>query len=259
MFFLARIKLSLLFMTMLSLFSTKILAHQELSFPPGAKGQILAQFFQAESAKSLESVRAQCLQLGGQAVPAVLRVMKDSRFPDHSRWAATFLLAQIAGNKATPVLQKFLEHPNWMMKVASLKALLALGERELGQEYAKLLQDPSLLVRMQALENIRHLQLRQFAPQVWAMLYDENNYDQYDEGVRRGDIIRNAILTIGDLEFKEAKTPLFSMVQNDRYKDIFNEMDYSLQRITGRQSPQTSQIQVKRRFWQNLSLASTNL
>lgn len=222
-------------------------------------GRLLHGFHNASDAADLDNLKELSLESGGQSISALIRVMKDSRFPDQSRWTSIFLLAQIAGEKSLPVLERFLEHPNWMMKVASLKALLALGAEDYGDMYADLLTDNSLLVRTQALENIRNLGLSQYAPQVWAMLYDKNNYDQVSGNSRRGDIIRTVILTIGDLGFQEAKEPLLRMIQQDRYNDIFNEIDHSLQKITGRTSPKDSQKNIRRMFWQRVAMTFANI
>ncbi len=223
------------------------------------EGRLLKIFKSAQSEDDVKLARSLALQHGGASISALIRVMKDSRFPDNSRWSATFLLTQIAGKKSAPVLKQFLNHPNWLMKVASLKALLALGATEYGQEYARLLEDQSLLVRAQALENIRHLRLKDYAPNVWAMLYDEENYNQVEGRYRRGDLIRTVILTIGDLEFNEAKEPLLRMVQQDRYNDIFREMNYSLEKITGRNPPSQGEKQIVRRFWQRVAVSFANI
>lgn len=223
------------------------------------EGRLLRLFQKASGDDQMNRIKKVALEHGGESVSALLRVMKDSRFPDNSRWTATFLLAQITGEKSGPVLKKFLTHPNWMMRLASLKALLALGVEDYGDQYAELLEDASLLVRAQALENIRHLNLVDYAPNVWAMLYDRENYHEVEGHYRRGDIIRTVILTIGDLDFGKAKDPLLKMVQQDRYNDIFTEVDYTLQRITGRKSPESPEKSIKRRFWQRVAMSYANL
>jgi hypothetical protein len=207
------------------------------------------------NSQQIKVLQKKMLSLGGKAVPYLIEVMKSSAFPDKSRWVATFLLARIMGKKSINFLAKFLEHPSWIMRMASLKALLGLKARDLGDGYSKALKDKSLVVRSQALENIRILELEQFAPQVWAMLYDDRNYHHGENGLKkRGNIIKKIIRVIGDLKFKKAKIPLLKMVQKKKYQDIFDDVDYSLAKILGKSSP-SGGPRIKRYFWKRVAMA----
>ena len=206
-------------------------------------------------------LKSETLKQGGQSVEALIEVMKNGKYPDKNRWMATFLLGQIMGEKSAPFLSKFLQHPHWVMRMASLKTMLALKPTGYSRQYASLLKDESFIVRSQALDNIRTLKTQEAAPQVWEMLYDKKNYYQPSlKGkplkAKRSNIIKNVILTIGDLKFEKAKLPLIKMIQKDRYNDIFNEMDLSLTKITGLESPKGNNGK-KRIFWQRMALNAT--
>lgn len=250
--------------------STKVLAENK---GPSDITQVILSRYSTEYSKveDVELLRADTLKLGGQAVPALIEVMKNGKYPDKNRWVATFLLGQIMGEKSAPFVAKFMEHPSWVMRMASLKTLLALKQEKYGTLYSKALSDDSLIVRSQALENIRELNLKGQAPQVWAMLYDTKNYykpttpspskdesktkDKTAESLhKRSHLIKKVIKTIGDLQFEKARDPLFKMVQNDRYNDIFEEIDYALNRIVEKKSPEGTK-EVKRRFWERTALA----
>jgi hypothetical protein len=215
------------------------------------------------SKNQMADLKAETLKQGGKSVEALIEVMKNGKYPEKNRWVATFLLGQIMGNKSAPFLAKFLQHPNWVMRMASLKTMLALRQTEYGAQYAKLLSDESFIVRSQALDNIRTLKLTKSAPQVWAMLYDKKNYYQptlkgKELKAKRSNIIKSVIATIGELKFEKAKLPLIKMIQKDKYNDIFNEMDHSLALITGQKSP-ASDGKAKRIFWQRMALDTTIL
>lgn len=225
---------------------------------------LLAKYGQEyKTPEQIKSLQEETLKLAGQAVPALIEVMKNGKYPDKNRWVATFLMGQIMGEKSAPFVAKFIEHPSWVMRMASLKTLLALGQEKYAPLYSKALEDDSLIVRSQALDNIRELKLRDQAQHVWAMLYDKKNY--YEPKVEKGQIpkdvvrkrthlIKRVIATVGDLEFTKAKQPLFKMIQNDKYNDIFTEMDYALSKIVKKKSPDGS-IEIKRHFWQRLAMA----
>ena len=201
----------------------------------------------------LVKLKKDVFTLGGKAVPTLIKVMKGQKYPDRSRWTATFLLGRIMGKKSSPFLLKFLNHPNWVLRLASLKTLLILKENNLGQVLKKSLKDKSLLVRSQALENIKRLNLKEYSRDVWEMLFDERNYHKGKNKKRkRSQIIKKVIKVLGELQFKKALRPLLSIVQNEKYKDIFYEVDYSLQKISGEKSPSKNRAK-KMYFWKVFS------
>ena len=209
----------------------------------------------------MADLKAETMKHGGKSVEALIEVMKNGKYPEKNRWVATFLLGQIMGAKSAPFLAKFLKHPSWVMRMASLKTMLALRQNEYGSQYAMLLSDDSFIVRTQALDNIRTLKISKSAPQVWAMLYDKKNYYQptlkgKELKTKRSNIIKAVIATIGELKFEQAKLPLIKMIQKDKYNDIFNEMDHSLAQINGQKSPE-SDGKAKRLFWQRMALNTT--
>lgn len=183
-----------------------------------------------------------------KAVPVLIKVMKESKYPEQNRWQATMLLAQVMGKKSAPFIAKFIDHPHWMMRVASLKALLGLRQREYTSVYAKALKDPSLIVRVQALDNISKMNVSSLAPQVWNMMYDQSNYSGDAGNRKRTSIVRSIIRTIGDIRFEKAKKPLAKLMQKPKYQDLIEDLDYSLEKITGEVSPNSS-AEARRKFW----------
>ena len=226
------------------------------------KNSLLKRYSENYSDKTqLAQLKMETLKYGGQSVEALIEVMKNGKYPDKNRWVATFLLGQIMGEKSAPFLAKFLQHPHWVLRMASLKTMLALKQKNYSSHYAKLLNDDSFLVRSQALDNIRQLRLTESAPQVWAMLYDKKNYYQPTMNgkalkAKRSNIIKNVITTVGDLKFEKAKLPLIKMIQKDRYNDIFPEIEGSLVKITG-VNPPKGDARAKRIFWQRQALNTT--
>lgn len=187
-----------------------------------------------------------------KAVPTLIKVMKESKYPEQNRWHATMLLAQIMGKKSAPFIAKFTDHPHWMMRVAALKALLGLRQAEYTAVYAKALKDPSLIVRVQALDNISQLKLKSLAPNVWNMMYDQTNYTGEKGTRKRTSIVKSIIRTLGDVKYVEAKKPLAKLIQKPKYQDLVEEIDYSLEKITGEKSPVN--IEQRRKFWSKVAL-----
>jgi hypothetical protein len=217
--------------------------------------QLLDKFSkQYEQKSDLVSLKSDVLELGSAAVPTLILVMKDGKYPDKNRWVATFLLGRIMGKSSAPFISKFLDHPNWVMRLASLKTMLAIKADKYGVQYAKSLSDKAMLVRIQALENIRHLKLGSQGKAVWKMMFNRDNY--YQPGKSKGSrkrtpIIGKAIRTLGDLDYKTAEVAMLKMVVNQRYDDIFEELDYSLAKITGKKSS-GDRVEHRRKYWQNI-------
>lgn len=187
-----------------------------------------------------------------KSVPTLIKVMKDNKYPEQNRWHATMLLAQIMGKKSAPFIAKFAEHPHWMMRLASLKALLGLKQSEYQAVYSKALKDPSLIVRVQALDNISQMKISKLAPEVWDMMYDQSNYNGEKGTRKRTSIVRNIIRTIGDVRFEKARKPLAKLIQKPKYQDLMDDLDYSLEKITGEVSPKS--VEQRRKFWSKIAL-----
>ena len=208
--------------------------------------------------ESLTNLKAKTLAMKQKAVPLLTYVMRSKQFPERNRWIATFMLGRIMGAKSSNFISKFAFHPNWMMRLASLKALLALKQKQYKGIYSRLLKDKAMIVRLQALENIKKLELKELAPYVWAMLYDKKNYSGPQGQRKRGDLIKEVIRSMGDLGFKKARKPMLTMIQKKRYKDIHEELDYSLSKLSDRESPEGS-ISIKKHFWKKIATSELTI
>lgn len=87
---------------------------------------------------------------GHEATKILLNTLKHNRFPIEQRWSALIWLGQLMGKDALPVVEKFLLHPDWMMRLASLKVMAALGVHQNSIAFKQALKDPSLIVRQEA-------------------------------------------------------------------------------------------------------------
>ena len=190
-----------------------------------------------------------------KAVPLLIKVMKDSKYPEQNRWQATMLLGRIMGKKSAPFIAKFAIHPHWMMRVASLKALLALKQDTYHAVYANALRDPSLIVRVQALDNISQMKINAMAPQVWNMMYDDSNYAGDVGNRKRTSIVKSIIRTLGDVRFDKARVPMARLIQKPKYQDLMDDLDYSLEKFTGQTSPNT--VEGRRKFWSKYAMSET--
>ena len=245
-------------LTVLLLFMTSQYLHAAFSRAEveKVKKELLTKLERPLKREEIPDTKKRILSHGGKSVEALIEVMKNGKYPDLNRWIATFMLGKIMGKKASPFLAKFIQHPQWSMRVAALKTMLALKDKRFASAYAHALSDKSMLVRKQALENIRRLSLKETAPMVWAMLYDKKNYHVSKDGQKGTHFVKDIVKTVGDFKFKKALKPLFGMVQKKRYSNIFPEIEYALQEITGKKSPDGG-FEKKRRYWKKMALNYT--
>ena len=216
---------------------------------------LLALYKRKYSSKmGIKTLKEKTLAQAQKAVPVLTKVMKSSEYPDKNRWIATFMLGRIMGKKSANFISKFSFHPNWMMRLASLKVLLALNQKQFKGVYARALKDDAMIVRMQGLENIKGMKLKSLAPYVWQMLYDKSNYAGQKGSRKRAHIIKQVISLMGDLKFEKARKPMLVMIQDSKYKDIFEELDYSLNKLNPAAASPDGNKTIKKRYWSRLAL-----
>jgi len=220
---------------------------------PLSETQRLERFEKSFRMDGIEPLRLKqmALSLQQKAVPTLIKVMKEAEYPEANRWQATMLLGQVMGKKSAPFIARFAEHPSWMMRVASLKALAALNMKEYQAVYARALKDESLIVRVQGLDNISRLQITELAPHVWNMMYDQTNYTGQAGKRKRTSIVRSIIRTLGELRYAPAKSALAKLIQKPKYQDLAEDLNFSLESITGTKAPAATLV-ARRNHWAKL-------
>ena len=111
-------------------------------------------------------------------------------------------MGRIMGKKSLKFIAKFTRHPNWILRLAGLKTLLALKDQTSKKFYLDALKDTSLIVRLQALENIRILKIQEYGKDVWQMIFHKHNYQGKKGQRKRTTIISKVIRAVGDLHYQ---------------------------------------------------------
>lgn len=93
-----------------------------------------------------------------------------------TRWRALTTMGRLDPAMFAKEIDRALVSPEWFMRNAALIALLS-GERPKAVEWSlKLLKDPALIVRTQAVRNLIALNARESESELWAVLYDRRNF-----------------------------------------------------------------------------------
>lgn len=225
-----------------------LLLQSSLVFSFGVKELDKLYRSEASSSKFFSELEMKALELSNKAVPVLVKVMKKDVYPEKNRWHATFTLARIMGDKSLPFIKKFLHHPHWMMRLASLKVLRLFKKENITKEVEERLYDKSMFIRLEALDIIGDRKWKGSASAVWKMLHDKKNYHKVKKGkIEKTEVIKAVIKTLGRLEYPTTKKSLVRLLEDKNFKDLTTEIDQSLQKITGLRSP--SVLSQKKQFW----------
>ena len=198
-----------------------------------SEAKTLLEIFNGEriSKKDLLEIKAILKADPKKNVPTLFKVMKDQTMSEQSRWLATVLVGKTLGKKSIDYLAKYTMHPEVILRLASLKSLLSLEARNKSTVFKNALFDKSLLVRKQALEAVKKLNLKDAEPQLLKMLVDKKNYFTKNKKLKRSPIIKEIINTIGVLKLKKTKKLLISLRKKAGYEDLYPSLDMAISRL----------------------------
>ncbi|MCB9091109.1 MAG: HEAT repeat domain-containing protein [Halobacteriovoraceae bacterium] len=231
------------------IFYLLILILSSQSFSSDRIGQLKTNFLkETKSPAEYKKLEREVLKLANKSVPTLIEVMKSEKYPEKNRWLAIISLSRIMGQKSIPLIVKYLEHPHWMLRMAALKVMQIFRQAKLKAQIEKRLFDKSMLVRVQALETIKSLNLVSSAKSVWKMLFDEKNYIKNKKGeLKSSEVLNKVIGVIGELKYNKAKKPLVKLMKKQEFSHLVPAIDQSLQKITGKESPKS--VASKKAFW----------
>lgn len=121
--------------------------------------------------------RAQEFSERGSAGAAYLRATAfDPRANLQARWRAITTMGRMSQNTFRRELDRALSAREWFLRNAALIALQT-GDRSRAVSWSqKLLSDPALIVRTQAVRNLIALDARECERELWKALYDRENF-----------------------------------------------------------------------------------
>jgi hypothetical protein len=120
-------------------------------------------------------------QMAFAAVPTPEKELKavvfDATYPMEARWDAYHKVIRKNKNESLPMARKALKSHDWFLREAGLKTFVALNPDEAKNIARGLFQnDPSLLVRVQALSAIKIMNDKDSEKLLWTALNDRKNF-----------------------------------------------------------------------------------
>jgi hypothetical protein len=197
-----------------------------------------------------QALEKKILELGTKSVPSLISAMKSSDYPDKSRWLATLSLAKIMGDKSVSFIEKFLNHPHWMLRLASLKVIGGIKGHE--DKLASSLFDKSLIIRNEALGIIKRRQIKEQSKAVWKMLFDKKNYSNIEKNkkIKPNGILKNIIETLGVIGGDHEAKMLSKLYFDKNYFSFRPDIDDTLEILTGKKSPE--EVAKKEKLWKTV-------
>ncbi len=128
----------------------------------------------------------------------------DEKMPLKTRWKSLMLLSEVYGSKSLKDLQSAIDNKAWFMRSAGLTAMNSV-DSSLAQKLAlaKLKQDPSLLVRMKALEILKDSKDKNVRDLMWQKIHSSDSFHQNRGLWIRQDIARVLLQNTESQELKK--------------------------------------------------------
>jgi len=122
--------------------------------------------------RRIDTLRAQ----GPQGYKNLRQIMFDPTSKIESRWRAVTAVGALGGNLALPELERASRAKSWELRSAALVTVVGI-DKKLGGEWARrLLKDPALMVRLQAVQTLQEIGDRDSIPLLWQELSEKRNF-----------------------------------------------------------------------------------
>lgn len=180
-----------------------------------------------------------------KSYPALALLATDPHLSIQSRWRAVVTMGRLNAKAFRAELDKALNSKEWFMRNSALIALQT-DERERAVYWStKLLTDPSLMVRTQAVRNLIGLDAREAEPILWQQLQAKHNY--------RGEQslwIRAHIAEALSRFAMKGRARHFQNLLLDRDERLHKWAIIGLESVTGyKMSDRKEPVEVKRQKW----------
>ncbi|MBK9294415.1 MAG: hypothetical protein IPM57_08210 [Oligoflexia bacterium] len=161
------------------------------------------------------------------------------------RWQAFMAMAKTAEKESLPEVEKAFNHQDWFLRSAALQVILILDPKKANDYSVKALKDSALVVRAQAVRNLKVLKNQNAEELLWQELYSKNNYHKNQSlWIRR--YIVEALAEVATKSSEEK----FIKILDDSDASLFKPAIKGLEKITGQKLGDVTLPPVyKRQLW----------
>lgn len=189
---------------------------------------------------------------GTQAVSPLLSIARDKKNKDTYRYVAILGAARLGGAQAKKEITGFLSDRVWMIRMASLRGLTALykaqriTEGEITTGISRLLTDPALVVRNEAVISMRKLQIQSLTPKLIRVLVDKKNY-HHGKPLW---VPEKALFALQELKAPGSLAKgLYPVLQTQKDPTFLNLVVNTLEKMTGKTLARGQPIRLRVQAW----------
>lgn len=162
----------------------------------------------------------------------LLSELKSDKINDKKRWRAGMEIIKKLGVKSLPLMRKLGEHPDWMLRLLSLKAIRLLKDKTSLSLIERSLFDKSGLVRVEALDLLGDWKIKKSGRKIWKMLSDKKNYLKSNNKTFANKMVVSKIIeTIKILKYSRVKKHLLNLRNKKEFKAVALEIDETLKSL----------------------------
>jgi len=191
-------------------------------------------------------------KFGDSAIKSLTKISKNQKVEDTQRYIAIMGLSKLAGGATSSIVAPLLTDSSWLVKIGALRALRLVSQikqtklnSEQEQAVAKMMNDPALVGRNEAVITIMTLGLRSATPELINALKDQKNYHK---GKAQW-VPQKALSTLLVFEPNPATArKIASLLQRKTDQDLLKQTVSTIEKMMGQKSPKGS-LNVQADFW----------
>ncbi|OQW50756.1 MAG: hypothetical protein A4S09_11415 [Proteobacteria bacterium SG_bin7] len=166
-------------------------------------------------------------KLGPKAYKELMTVAFDSNYGMKVQWRALTAMAMLGKANAIPEVERALQHKDWYLRNAGLVVMNEVKPSKAREWAKKLIADPSLIVRTEAVGVLRKNRDLSARKLLWERLYDKQNF----RGTQSLWVRRHIVETLGEMKTKGDEMK-FLKVLDDKDKSLHPAALSALEALT---------------------------
>ena len=167
---------------------------------------------------------------GTDAVPPLMGMASNPKNLDANRYLALMGAAKLGGRPLASQVAKLLNDRSWMLRSGALQALSALDAKETGPAAMKLLRDPALVVRTEAVHTLVVLRPPGVEAALVRAILDQQNY----HGGKAQWVPQAALEGLVTLKAESSVPQLRALLDHKNDRELLESTVSALEKLTGK-------------------------
>lgn len=188
-------------------------------------------------------------ELGPEGRKLLIRAAFDTHLDLQSRWRAVTTMGRWSAPSFRNELNRALQSKEWFLRNAALIALQNDERDHAVRSSVKLLKDPALVVRTQAVRNLILLEARESEPMLWQEIFESRNFRAHQSLWVRG-YMAEALARFADGAHGTRHAKAFQRLLMEPDPRLHRWAVIGLERSTGfKLTTSAESVEVRRQKW----------